>query len=501
MTHARRLCLSLALVTAAAASLPTIASAEPAVGIVSGSNVLAGFDTASPGAVASLEPVTGLAAGERILGLDFRHLPLGVPQPPQLFALGVTPGGANDALRLYTIDPGTAVATLVSPTTVPVPAGAGYGFDFNPTVDRIRVVNSADQNLRLNPNTGALAGSDTAINPAGLQISGVAYDRVNLPPASGSTTTLHAIGRTSSELGRIGGIDGVPSPNTGQFTAVGALGITLDASTTTDFDVSFGGTAFATATTGGVQGLYRLDLGTGAASLVGSTAVPLSALAIIPTTTLAFAAPAVTVSESAGAATVSVTRGGSEPGSITPSTTVAWSASGGPSGTLSFAPGETSKSFAVPIADDAVDAPDEAVTLALSSPSFPATLGTPATATLTIADDDGPPSLRLSRVPRSISYKKLLKRGVRFRVTPSEPVALEATLSGTTRKARLSRYNLALAKRTLRLAPGVRTVKLKPSRKAIRRPRHAVRLRLRVVATDAAGQRAVKRKTLRLKRR
>lgn len=62
----------------------------------------------------------------------------------------------------------------------------------------------------------------------------------------------------------------------------------------------------------------------------------------------------------------------------------------GAGGTLSFAPGETSKSFTVPIVGDKTVEPNETVKLSLSSPSN-ATLGT-ASATLTIKNDDAAPA-------------------------------------------------------------------------------------------------------------
>src|SRR5215207_2885026 len=496
-----RLLLSLAVAVAAVLSIPASAAAEPAVGVVAGTNVLAGFDTAVPGTFTALRPIAGLSGpAERVLGLDFRHNPSEPTQPPRLFALGVTRAGANDDLRLYTIDPGTAVATQVgaAPISVTTTVGAGYGFDFNPTVDRIRVVNSADLNLRLNPSTGALSALDAPITPAGGQISALAYDRVQLAPTLPANSTAYALSLTLGQLGTIGGINQVPSPNGGQFMAVGGpLGVPLDAGSTLDFDISLGGTAYATATSGSAPGLYAIDLPGGAATLIGRTVAPLAGLAILPATTVAFSAAAVTAPESAGTATINVTRSGS----TSPSTSVAWSAGNGPGGTLAFAPGESTKAIAIPIAADAVDEPDETIPLTLSSPSFPATVGTPATAIVTIVDDDPAPGVRLTRVPKSITYAKLVRRGIRVTATPNAPAALQATLLGTTRRARLSRFNVALASKRLRLAPGARTLRLRPSRKALRRPRHRVKLRVQVVATDAAGKRAVARRTVRLKPR
>jgi hypothetical protein len=59
------------------------------------------------------------------------------------------------------------------------------------------------------------------------------------------------------------------------------------------------------------------------------------------------------------------------------------------SGTLSLAPGTTSITFTVPISDDAEVEADETVQLSLSNPAN-AVLGDPATATLTIVDNDLP---------------------------------------------------------------------------------------------------------------
>jgi len=72
-------------------------------------------------------PFTGLSAGEQIVGLDVR------PANKQVVAL-------SSASRLYRIDVATGAATAIGagPFT-PALSGASFGFDFNPTVDRIRV--------------------------------------------------------------------------------------------------------------------------------------------------------------------------------------------------------------------------------------------------------------------------------------------------------------------------------------------------------------------------
>jgi hypothetical protein len=76
-------------------------------------------------------PVTGLQQGESLLGIDFR--------PANGLLYGV--GSSN---RLYTVNPRTGEASQVGSGQFAVPLTPGAaGFDFNPTVDRIRFVNEA----------------------------------------------------------------------------------------------------------------------------------------------------------------------------------------------------------------------------------------------------------------------------------------------------------------------------------------------------------------------
>ncbi len=110
--------------------------------------------------------------------------------------------------------------------------------------------------------------------------------------------------------------------------------------------------------------------------------------------TLHFSAASYSVNENGGAATITVTRAGGSAGSVSvhyatsDGTATAGSDYTAASGTLTFADGETSKTFTVPIIDDAAVENPETVTLTLNNPTGGAALDPPATATLTIVSDD-----------------------------------------------------------------------------------------------------------------
>lgn len=115
-----------------------------------------------------------------------------------------------------------------------------------------------------------------------------------------------------------------------------------------------------------------------------------------------------TVNENGGAATLTAVLSAPSSKTITVGyTTQNGTASAGSdytatSGTLTFAPGENSKTLAVALLDDTVDEPDETVALVLSNPQN-ATLGTPANSTITILDNDNPaqPTAAFTAIPTS----------------------------------------------------------------------------------------------------
>ncbi len=206
--------------------------------------------------------ISGLANSEKMLAIDFR------PATGQLY-------GVSDASKIYVINTITGKATAMSDTPfTPAIDGKNVGFDFNPTVDRIRLVTSTDQDLRLNPETGLVVAIDGTINPSDAEITSVAYS----DSYAGTTiTTLYDIDTKTDMLFM------QTPPNAGTLVAVGPLGINAEGET--GFDISYNN-GLALATLG--NNFYRIDLATGTASLIGPSKQNTIGVAI-PTAAVAYA--------------------------------------------------------------------------------------------------------------------------------------------------------------------------------------------------------------------
>lgn len=237
-----------------AATLTLPCQAETIVALTSGNRLLF-FDSATPGTVTKIITVT--TNSEPLVGIDFR------PVTGDLYALGGTSG------RLYVLNLVSSAASI--PTgTPPVLTGFRFGLDFNPTVDRIRVTSDAEQNIRLNPDNGTVAGTDSNLQFALTDIHAGAN-----PNVVGSAYTNNFAGAGATVLYDIdSNVDKLliqNPPNGGTLNTVGALGV--DTTDTVGFDISPGtGIAYASLFVGGLTGLYRIELASGAATLVGTIA-------------------------------------------------------------------------------------------------------------------------------------------------------------------------------------------------------------------------------------
>jgi hypothetical protein len=217
---------------------------EPVAYAIDNSNNLQIFNPNSPMPVS--KTVAGLQSGENILGIDFR------PVNGQLYALG-------SSSRIYTINLGTGAATAVGTSPfATLLSGTDFGFDFNPTVDRIRVVSNTGQNLRLNPNDGTIAAVDLALNPGSPMISAAAYTN-NF--AGSTATTLFVIDHNTDKLYQQN------PPNNGTLVETGSLGINITSAN--GFDIgSMSQKAYLMASVGSSTKIYSVNTTTGAATSV-----------------------------------------------------------------------------------------------------------------------------------------------------------------------------------------------------------------------------------------
>jgi hypothetical protein len=280
-------------------------AATPLVALSADGAQLSRFLSTSPGTATTVN-IAGVTVGDTLVGIDYR------PQTGQLYGLGVA--DALDVGTLYVLDPQTGAATVVgTPGMVAFfdatgalvdlpPPSAGYGFDFNPTVDRIRVVTGTGLNLRLNPDTGgvvdgnlsmtpppALNNPDGPINalPAGSTgVTAAAYTN-SFGQATGGVTTQYVLDSASNTLfiqnppnagtltaGQVVMLNGSPL----DFVEASGFDIPSDVKVTTSATPATG-LGFAALTVGTSTRLYSIDLSNGRARDLGPISISVGGLA------------------------------------------------------------------------------------------------------------------------------------------------------------------------------------------------------------------------------
>jgi hypothetical protein len=194
--------------------------------------------------------VTG--TNENLLSIDYR--------PANGMLYGIT------STKAYTINPKTGAATEVSTFSLdrqPFTLGVGQesGIDFNPVVDRLRVVGSNDENFRINIDTGAVTvdrninygvgDPNAGKNPA---LTAAAYTNSFAGGADPTrTTVLYGI-ETSRNVLTIQN-----PPNDGTLQTVGSLKVRFDR--VGGFNISANNKALAISN----STIYEIDLTSGGA--------------------------------------------------------------------------------------------------------------------------------------------------------------------------------------------------------------------------------------------
>ena len=249
--------------------LATGAQSAAVYALGSNSTTLVRFDTAAPGVVTTVGALGG--ATTSLDGIDFR------PADGALYGYNAATSG------IYRVDTATGMTTLVSTSTTAVGRTA-VGIDFNPLADRLRVVTAADNNLRINVATGATLVDGTLAYATGDINAGVnphiteaAYTNNDNNPAT--ATTLYYIDDFLDALVV------TSNPNGGTLNTVGSLGFNVDEYLGFDIFTNASGInmAFASLRVAGAQGLYAINLASGAASLIGGIGSDqLNGLAVTP---------------------------------------------------------------------------------------------------------------------------------------------------------------------------------------------------------------------------
>jgi Domain of unknown function (DUF4394) len=218
------------------------------------------FDSRSPRHVRAKQ-ITGLPVGVTLGGIDFR------PATGDLYALG------SDKV-VYRVNVATAIAVAEGPAFETAPAALNsrnIGFDFNPTVDKIRVTSDVGDNIRLNPDEGNLLSQDTSLTPAGVQVVGSAY--------TNSSFTAFATRPTVTELYAL---DIAPSKDrlwiqrpANNGTLIMPVSLSFDLGPNAGFDIagsdSTGNVGYVAGTQLGRDAaqLWRVDLATGKTRSLG----------------------------------------------------------------------------------------------------------------------------------------------------------------------------------------------------------------------------------------
>jgi hypothetical protein len=356
--------------------------------------------------------------------------------------------------------------------------------------------------------------------PTGDPHVGVAPTLAGLAYAPGATTTTaYAIDSNFNTLVRLGGADGTPSPNGGAVSTIGS-GLGLNVSANTGFDiVPSDSHGYITTVVNGVSTLATVDLTTGAVTGSQTINVPSNqltgAMALGLGGQMSFSTNIAFVSEGDGKVTLTVNRtGGVGSASIDYATAdgnaVAGSDYSATSGTLTFGPGDTSKTITIPIINDTVNEKPEAFVVNLSNPKL-GSFGDTTTEYVAIVDDDPapappPPPPPPDKTAPTVAIGKVAGRILRAFTVPfacSEPCTarFEVRPSASDRK----RYKLSTvigrASRTLRAAgKGNATVALtKLTRRRLKGVKRLV-VTLRVTATDKARNSATLNARLTLKR-
>ena len=322
------------------------------------------FKTSRPTDLLGDLPITGLSPGEFLIGIDFepRGAITAVSNLGHVYDVDRFRGGARRRQHIGPIE--------LSPLS------RGIGVALDPT-NRLRLIDDIGTHVTVD-----VSGTVTRAPLSRSGIVAIAYSGT----AAGQTPTLYGIDPTDDVLVRIGGPGGSPSPDGGEVTVIGPLGIDIDPAAGFDIDPASNmgyvtRRLSRTPPNNDLDLLYAIDLGTGTATLAGTInttnrRIRTFALASPGVAQLVLLSNTFTPAENAGHVQMRVLRsGGDEPFAVEDATGSGTAEPGldytAASGTLMLLEGQQdSLPITIPILNDTVTEFDfEAFALALANPT------------------------------------------------------------------------------------------------------------------------------------
>lgn len=270
--NVRALALVSGCVASSAAMMAGSAASAEVVYGVTDTQTLVSFNSGNPMNILSGVALSGLQQNEIVRGIDFR------PATGELFALG-------SMNNLYTVNISTGAATVVGAGNFsPGLNGSSFGFDFNPVIDRIRIVSDANQNMVGNPTTGTT--TTTGVIPV-FYAAGDANEGVD-PNIVGSAYTNSFMGALTTQLYSIDtGLDVLVTQanSAGTLVTVGSLG--TDLGDTLSFDISgVTGVGYLSVmdAANSISTFWTIDLSSGSVSMIGEIGggAVVTAISVIP---------------------------------------------------------------------------------------------------------------------------------------------------------------------------------------------------------------------------
>lgn len=247
--------------SAIATPQPTI----PSVGLIglTPNNTLILFRSNSPSSNSNSNRVKVTGIDGFLQGIDFR------PADGKLY-------GVTDTDKIYTINPNTGAAKLVSKLSISFDGGFQSGVDFNPALDALRLVGSNDQNYSVKVDTGVVTAQTTIAYASGdpnqgkdPNLTAAAYTNAQAGPPNAPapatptrTTQLFDIDYDRDVL-----VLQNPPP-TGQLATVGN-GLGVNFAPTAGFDIFTDAKGVNTGFAVSGSTLYTIDLIKGTARRVG----------------------------------------------------------------------------------------------------------------------------------------------------------------------------------------------------------------------------------------